>query len=111
MAISTLAPRERATLDRAREAIRELEPGAEVILYGSRARGEPSAESDFDLLILLEVPVEQVREAALLRRLYALELEREVLFGVVIHSREEWASPLFRAMPFHQNVSREGVRL
>ncbi len=34
--------------------IREKEPEAEVILYGSRARGNPTSESDWDILVLLD---------------------------------------------------------
>jgi len=34
-------------------AIRQVVPEAEVILYGSAARGEETPESDIDLLVLV----------------------------------------------------------
>jgi len=34
-------------LEQIRRAVREVEPGAEIILYGSRSRGDAIAESDW----------------------------------------------------------------
>jgi predicted nucleotidyltransferase len=48
----------RAFLYRIREAIHDVEPSARVILYGSRARGDAQPESDWDILVLLDGPVE-----------------------------------------------------
>lgn len=38
-------------LKRVKQAVRELDPEAEIVLYGSRARGEAGRESDWDFLI------------------------------------------------------------
>lgn len=35
-------------------AVRQIEPDAEVILFGSRARDSAHPDSDWDVLILLE---------------------------------------------------------
>ena len=35
-------------LDQVKKAVRAVEPDAEIILYGSRSRGEFVAESDWD---------------------------------------------------------------
>ena len=36
-----------------KKAINEIAPGSEVILFGSRARGDYKKDSDWDFLILL----------------------------------------------------------
>ena len=55
-----------------------------VILYGSCARGTQETESDIDLMVLLEGPVDGAQE---IRRiwevLYPLQLESERLLSVV----------------------------
>jgi predicted nucleotidyltransferase len=39
-------------LERVKQAVHEVEPEADIVLYGSRARGDAHAESDWDFLIL-----------------------------------------------------------
>ena len=39
-------------------AVQALAPGAEIILYGSHARGTAHVDSDWDFLILLPAPVD-----------------------------------------------------
>ena len=46
-------PYDSALLRRCREAVWEVTPSATVILYGSRARGDATPESDYDLLVLV----------------------------------------------------------
>jgi len=43
-------------IEQIRQAVHEVELGAEIILYGSRSRGDALSESDWDLLILVDGP-------------------------------------------------------
>jgi predicted nucleotidyltransferase len=93
------------------EIVRSLEPEAEIRLYGSHARGDSRSDSDWDFLILLKGPLDEARKDALRFRLYALEVESGQLISSFIVHRKDWDSALFQAMPFRQNVVREGVPL
>jgi uncharacterized protein len=44
-------------------------------------------------------------------RLYGLELETGAVVTINAYNRSDWCSPLYRAMPFTQNVEREGIVL
>ena len=94
-----------------RDVVRRVEPGAPVILYGSRARRDARADSDWDLLVLLEGPVSGRREDVLREQLYDLELETGAVLSAVIRSAQEWDTPLSRAMPFHAAITRDGREL
>ena len=43
-------------LDMIRTTVRNKEPDAQIILYGSRARGDCHDDSDWDIIVLLNKP-------------------------------------------------------
>ncbi len=89
----------------------ETEPEAEIILYGSQSRADASSESDWDLLILVDGPITDERIDRIRHPLYELEWESDEVISSIVRSREEWNSDLYQAMPFHQRVQQEGIRL
>jgi predicted nucleotidyltransferase len=71
-------------LDRVKQTVHTIEPAADIILYGSRARGNAQAKSDWDFLILLDGVVDDARTNAIRHRLYDLEWDcGEVLCSIV----------------------------
>jgi len=102
---------ERILLKRCRAAVKSIAPSAEVILYGSRARAGAEPESDYDLLILIDGEVTLEREDVICRQLYPIELETGKVLSAIVYGREQWNTPLYRAMPFHKNVEKDGVIL
>ena len=97
--------------DQIKEAVSRTVPGAQVFLYGSRAREEAGADADFDLVVLLPEPVELVVEEALDQALYDLELKWGVVLSTLVYDLKVWDYPIYRAMPLHQAVEREGILL
>jgi uncharacterized protein len=98
-------------LEQIRQAICEVEPDAEIILYGSRSRGDALSESDWDFLILVDGPLSDERTDRIRHRLYEIEWESGQVISSIVRSHEEWNSDLYQAMPFHQRVQQEGIRL
>jgi uncharacterized protein len=97
----------RSLLAACKRVIREQAPGATVVLFGSRARGDATPESDYDLLVLTGEPLASTDEDRISDAVYELELERGVVFSLIFFSREHWDH--HRLMPLHQEVDREGV--
>lgn len=99
------------TLQKSRVVLQELYAKRlkGLVLYGSCARGTAEAESDIDLLVLLEGPVDVAQE---IRRiwtvLYPIQLESERLLSVVpvdvaLYDRGEYA--------LYRKAKAEGVAL
>jgi len=100
-----------ALLLECKRIVRALVPDAEVLLYGSRARGTADAASDHDILVLSEAPLSTADEDRVRDALYDLELEHGVVISLLFYAREEWDDPLHRLMPLHQQVELEGILL
>jgi len=98
-------------IEQIREAVHEVELEAEIILYGSRSRGDAHSESDWDLLILVDGPISDERTDRIRHKLYELEWEYGEVISSIVRTREEWNSTLYQAIPFRQRVQQEGIRL
>lgn len=98
-------------LEQVKRVVREIEPDAEIILYGSRAREDSNAQSDWDFVILLDGPVNDERIDNIRHRLYEIEWENDEVLCCIVRTREEWNSIRYANMPFRQNVEREGILL
>lgn len=88
-------------------AVQGIAPGAEVILYGSRARGDAGSDSDWDFLILVEGEVSKDLEIKLRSNLYEIELESGELFSLLLYSRSEWHRRV--NTPLFANVETQGL--
>ena len=106
-----LTRKEKELLIQCRQAVAEIDPSAQVILYGSRARGDARPDSDYDLLVLTDGPSSLEAEDKIRRQLYPIELETGAVLTVILTSRMNWQSRLYSAMPLYRNIRREGIRL
>jgi len=103
--------KQKKLLEQIKQAVLEMEPDAETILYGSRSRRDAVPESDWDLLILLPGIVNDERTDRIRHRLYEIEWEAGEVISSIVRNRDNWNSDIFQVMPFHQQVLQEGVRL
>jgi len=93
-----------------RNSVSLVDPKAEVILYGSRARGDERLDSDWDILILTDYLIDIQIEREFRDKIYDLELETGESFSIFAYSKYDWKMKQ-RITPFYQNVTQEGITL
>ena len=93
-----------------KQNISDIDPYAQVILFGSRARGDEKLDSDWDLLILTDYPINLEKERQFRNHLYDLELETGEPFSLFAYSKMDWNTKQ-KVTPFYINVTKDGVSL
>ena len=93
-----------------RQYISSVDPNAEIILYGSQARGDARDDSDWDILVLTDYEADVLTERKFRDKIYDLELEIGESFSVFAYSRKNWQKKQ-SVTPFYKNVLREGIQL
>ena len=87
------------------------EPKAEIILYGSYARGENTVDSDIDLLIILDIEkITGEIEKRVTYPLYDIEFDTGEIISPFVVSRKKWESQ-HKITPFYENIQKDGVLL
>lgn len=92
-----------------KEIVYHYDAGAEIILFGSRARGDYWEESDWDFLILTESESvcdldKKIREDVY----YEIELVTFDSIQIIVRNKKVWREDLWMT-PLFRNVSKEGV--
>jgi len=104
-----LEPNERAAIEAAAAVLREKLPVTQVILFGSKARGEDDQDSDIDLLLLTTRPLTWDEQKLVVPLLSPLQLEYDVFFGTVEIAEDEWYHGVYQVLPLRAEVERDGV--
>lgn len=104
-----LSSSDRELLQEVKQVICGLFPAATVLLYGSVARGTRTAESDYDILVLMDHAPTQAEKDRARDALFDLGLERGAVISTIFYAESDWDSPLYRAMPLHCEVDRDAV--
>ena len=90
-------------------AIRSIDPDAEIILFGSKARGDDKSTSDWDFLILTSMSADEKTKSSIREKLIDTELEAEEVISTLIYSKEAWKQ--YKNTPLYYNIKNEGVEI
>jgi predicted nucleotidyltransferase len=99
-----------AILKEIKQAVLEVDPNAEVILFGSRARGDFHEESDWDVLILVNrKEVELDFKKKIRKALLQVELKFDQAITGIVRNKLFWDK--LKMTPLYWEVQKDGLIL
>lgn len=98
-------------LKQVKQNVQQIDPQAEVILFGSRARGDARPDSDWDFLILTDKKMTSELQQEIWDTLYEkVELPNLQVISALIHEKGTWQQT-HQVTPLYQNIKQEGQLL
>lgn len=104
-----LAENDRAAVSDAADLLRDRFPVEQVILFGSKARGQDDPESDIDLLVLTSRPLPWKEQAEMIWAMSPLQRKHDVIVSLVVAASREWNEGVYQVLPIRREVDRDGV--
>ena len=90
--------------------LQEIDPQAKAYLFGSRARGTENADSDWDVLILLDkqkITIQDYDKYSYPLRELGWDIDE--IINPILFSQAEWKANSYTI--FNQNVTKEGIAI
>jgi len=98
-------------LKRIKRSVYLTDPDAQILLYGSYARGDYDDRSDIDLIILLDKKkITREDEKRIKYPLYSIEFDVGRIISPIIISKKDWDYK-HNVTPLYENVQSEGIQL
>jgi len=82
-----------------------------IVLYGSLAWGEASAESDIDLLVIISEGISWTVRRALYKLIYPIIASFGVDIFLIVLTKEDWNAMIENSDPLAQSIMKEGQPL
>ena len=81
---------------------------SDIIVYGSKARGDWNEDSDIDVLLIVKDEAEHIQNE-LREKGYDMADHSVMLPSILIRTEGEWAARAANGLLFHEQVERDGV--
>ncbi len=104
-----ISKNEREAVKAASHILRVRFPITQIILFGSKARGDDDEESDIDLLLLTDRKIVWKERKAIIDALFEIELSYDVVLSPLMVPDQEWNEGAFSVMPIHEEIANDGI--
>jgi uncharacterized protein len=106
-----LGTREKDAIKEATRILKERFLVQDVILFGSKARGDNNPDSDIDLLLLTTQPLHWKERHAIVDALFEVEMKYQVVISIVANTVHNWQEGICTVLPIHDEINREGITI
>ena len=100
---------EKAILERLKLRIAERLPLHQMILFGSRARGDADPDSDLDVIVVLDGPADRSARETVSDCSWETGLEHGIVIVPIVVNRDQWERGPERHSLLAQAIRAEGV--
>jgi predicted nucleotidyltransferase len=100
---------EKAILERLKFLVSERLSLHQMILFGSRARGDADPDSDLDVLVVLDGPADRSARETVSDCAWETGLEHGIVIVPIVVSRDEWERGPERYSLLAEAIRAEGV--
>lgn len=104
-----LTQADRQTIEEIVAALQAGWPVDSVVLYGSKARGDDTPESDIDLLVLTARPLTPDEIGGMRALVRQVGLRLGTWPELYIRTSEEWWRGIYQAAPIRKEIDAEGI--
>jgi len=84
-------------------------PLYQIILFGSRARGDDASDSDMDVLVVLDVPVTRVSRDIVLDCAWEAGFDAGIVIVPIVVSHDAWENGPEHESLLAQSIRKEGI--
>ena len=89
--------------------LKEKFPVNDIILFGSKARGDSDEASDIDLFLVTKHSIHWKERQAIIHALFDLGMKHDVIFSILDTPEGNIRKGLFSAFPVYDEIMKEGV--
>ena len=128
--LNYLSDNERKALAELKDKITEKYPGTQLILYGSKARGDYKEDSDIDVLIVINdknkinkdisfeelkelyfLPADEKTEDEILNTVVGIERKYDCDIDYQVKNKSYVETNLAQVVPLYKNIKKDGIEL
>ncbi len=106
-----LADSEVEALARLKRDLSARFPLVDIVVFGSRVRGDSDLESDLDVLVVLSVPRCHRIRAEVSDVVFEINLDLGTNISALVVGSREWLDGRLSRSPIKKSVDREGVSI
>ncbi len=100
---------DKKVLQQLKQMLQERVNVHQIILFGSRARGDADAESDMDVLVIVDQPINREVRHAVSECTWQAGFDAGIVVTAILFARDEWENGPEYYAPLAEAVRTEGV--
>jgi len=92
-------------IEQVKEAVYSIDNKAEIILYGSQARGDARNDSDWDFIVLSNEKFNYKIKQNIINKTVIIELNYNICLSLTFHTKSEWQ--YYDKLDFFLNIKED----